>query len=287
MQPPDGPDDDPGPETSSDEIVPAVVVDTPDVTDAEVDPRIRARRIAVAREQGRRRLRVVLVGLSLFVLVGSVWLFIESPFVDVDHIVVVGISKDRVAAVIAASGVHRRDPLLLVSTGAVARRIERIPGIGSVHVSRDLPGTLRIAAREQGVALWARVPGGVALIGHDGRVQRVAAAVPPNVPELRGLKRVPPAGGRVAFPEVVDVSAQLPVPLAARVGAISAASANDVRLYLKLGGEVRLGDFSLVHDKGVAAETVIERMNCTLTYVDVSSISNPVALAAPGAACQP
>jgi hypothetical protein len=105
--------------------------------------------------------------------------------------------------------------------------------------------------------------------------------------ELRGLKRVPAAGGRVAFPEVVDVSAQLPLALAARVGAVSAASANDVRLYLKLGGEVRLGDFALVHDKGVAAETVIERMNCALTYVDVSSISNPVALPAPGATCQP
>jgi cell division septal protein FtsQ len=174
-----------------------------------------------------------------------------------------------------------------VSTGAVARRIERVPGIGSVHVSRDLPGTLRITAREQGVALWARAPGGVALIGHDGRVQRVAAAVPLNVLELRGLKRVPAAGGRVAFPEVVDVSAQLPLALASRVGAISAASANDVRLYLELGGEVRLGDFALVHDKGVAAETVIERMNCALTYVDVSSISNPVALPAPGATCQP
>src|SRR6478672_9152097 len=35
-----------------------------------VDPRIRARRIAVAREQGRRRLRVVLVLLSIFVTVG-------------------------------------------------------------------------------------------------------------------------------------------------------------------------------------------------------------------------
>ena len=253
-----------------------------------VDPRIRARRIAVAREQGRRRLRVVLVGLGLFVIVGSAWLFVRSPFLDVDHIVVTGVPQARVAQVLAASGVKRSDPLLLVSTGAVARRIERVPGIGSVHVTRDLPGTLRISAREQGVALWVRVPGnGVALVGHDGRVQRVAAAVPPNVVELRGLTRVPAPGRRLPIPSVVDVVAQLPPTFAQRVGAISAASPTDVRLYLKAGGEVRLGDLSLVHDKGVAAESVIERMNCALTYIDLRSISNPVALPAPGANCIP
>ena len=106
-----------------------------------IDPRIRARRIAVAREQGRRRLRVVLVVLTrLRGASGRAWLVVQSPMLDVDHIVVTGIPPERVAAVIAASGVHRRDPLLLVSTGAVARRVEQVPGIGSVHVSRELPG---------------------------------------------------------------------------------------------------------------------------------------------------
>jgi hypothetical protein len=32
---------------------------------------------------------------------------------------------------------------------------------------------------------------------------------------------------------------------------------------------------------------VIERMNCALTYIDLRSISNPVALPAPGASCIP
>jgi cell division septal protein FtsQ len=253
-----------------------------------VDPRIRARRIAVAREQGRRRLRFVLVGLTVLVVAGSAWLLVQSPILDVDHIVITGVPNDRIAAIAAASGVHRHDPLLLVSTGAVARRLDRLPGIGSVHVWRDLPGTLRISAREQGVALWARVrAGGVALIGHDGRVQRVAPAPPPGVIELRGLAHVPAPGGAVAVPAVVDVMRELPPALAARVGAISAAGPDDVRLYLVVGGEVRLGDLTRVHDKGVAAEAVIERMGCALTYVDVQSIASPVALQAPGARCNP
>ena len=169
---------------------------------------------------------------------------------DVDHIVVTGVPPERVAAVIAASGVHRRDPLLLVSTGAVERRVEQVPGIGSVRVARELPGTLHIAASEQGVALWARVPGGVALIGFDGRVQRVALSVPPHVRELRGLARVPEPGKTIPHVAVVTVMSQLPPTFATRVGAISAVSAGDVRLYLIVGGEVRLGDLVVAARQG-------------------------------------
>jgi cell division protein FtsQ len=251
-----------------------------------VDPRIRARRIAVAREQGRRRLRVVLVLLSIFVAVGFAWLIVQSPFFDVDHIVVTGVPEARVAAVVAATGVHRHDALLMVSAGKVARRIEAVPGIGTVRVSRDFPGTLRISVNEQGVALWARVPaGGVALVGHDGRVLRYAPTNPAGIVELRGQKLVPAPGGQLIRAEVVDVLAQLPAALAERVGALREFTTRDVRLYLVVGGEVRLGDLSSVHDKAVAAEAVIERMACPLVYVDVRSLSNPVALPAPGARC--
>lgn len=253
-----------------------------------VDPRIRARRIAVAREQGRRRLRVVLVLLTVIVVAGSAWLLVNSPFLDVDHIVVTGVPKARVAAVIAASGVHRHDPLLMVSAGKVTHRVEDVPGVGSVHISRDFPGTVRIAVRELGVALWTRVPaGGVALVGHDGRVTRYAPAPPPGVDELRGVTRVPGPGGRLVSAEIVDVLDQLPAALSSRVGAMSAVKADDIRLYLITGGEVRLGDLSSLHDKAVVAEAVIVRMGCQLVYVDVRSLSNPVAQPAPGATCNP
>jgi cell division protein FtsQ len=211
---------------------------------------------------------------------------VHSPFVDVDHIVVTGVPESRGAAIIEASGVHRHDPLLLLSAAKVAHRVERVPGIGIVHVARDFPGTVRISVQQLGVALWARVPaGGVALVGHDGRVLRYSAAPPPGGIELRGETNVPAPGGRIVRAEVVAVMAQLPAPLAARVGALSAKTLADVRLFLIAGGEVRLGDLSSVHDKGIAAEAVIEHMGCQLVYVDVRSLSNPVALPAPGAAC--
>ena len=297
------PPDDPAlgvapPESSSDETAPLpgddieILDDDLDVEQSDaprrppVDPRIRARRIEVAREQDRRRLRVVLVVLSVFILAGTAVLVVRSPFLDVDHIVVTGIPQDRIPAVIRATGVHRRDPLMLVSTRKVAHRVDEVPGIGSVHVTRDYPGTLRITAQEQGVAVWARAPHNqVALIGYDGRVQRLVSVAPLAKIELRGLEHVPAPGGRLAIPNVVNVMHELPLVFAQRVGAISAASTTDVRLYLKVGGEVRLGDFSELHSKGVAAEVVLERMSCAVLYVDVSAVADPVAMPAPGAQC--
>ena len=276
------------------EVLDADVLDGDDIEVIEedavprVDPRIRARRIAVAREQGRRRLRVVLVLLSLIVVAGSAWLIVHSAFLDVDHIVVTGLPEQRVAAVGAAAGVSRHDPLLLVSSGKVAHRVEQVPGIGEVHVSRDFPGTVRISVNQLGVAMWARVPaGGVALVGHDGRVIRYAPTNPPGVVELRGVTRVPAPGGLLVRADIADLGAQLPAAMVARVGAVSALKPSDIRLYLVSGGEVRVGDLSSLHDKAVAAEAVIERMGCALIYVDVRSLSNPVALPAPGATCNP
>jgi len=263
-----------------------VEVPSPDYPPA-VDPRIRARRIAVAREQDRRRTRLVVIALSVFVLIGTGWLVVRSPLLDVDHIVVTGVPPERVAAVITASGVHSGDPMLLVSTAAVARRVERVAGIGSVRVSREFPGTIHISASEQGVALWARAQRGVALIGFDGRVQSIAPAVPPHVVELRGLARVPAPGEKIPEVAIVDVMSQLPPAFATRVGAISAISSGDVRAYLVSGGEVRFGDFSSLHDKAVVAASIITRMGCALNYIDVQSISNPVAMPAPGATCNP
>jgi len=48
---------------------------------------------------------------------------------------------------------------------------------------------------------------------------------------------------------------------------------------------VRLGDLGLLHSKGAVAEAVLERIACAVSYVDVSSVANPVALPAPGAHC--
>ncbi len=252
-----------------------------------VDPRIEARRIAVEQEQGRQRLRLLVLALGAFVVLGSLWLLVQSPLLDVDRVVVTGVPSGRVAAVAAASGVHRHDPILFVSSGSVARRIEHgVPGIGSVVVTRQFPGTVRIAVHEQGVALYVRTTAGVALVSHDGRVTGHADTPPVGVPELIGAGRHPVVGRHVGPAGVAEVMEELPPALRARVGAINVATAGHVRLYLVGAGEVRLGDLEDVHDKGAAAEAVIESFppGCQWAYIDVEARSAPVAKPGPGCA---
>ena len=106
-----------------------------------IDPRIRDRRIEVIREAGRRRLRVTLIVASAIVVVGLAYLAVHSPLLDVDHVRVTGtqrVSRDRRAS--TRRGVHTGDALLFVDTGAIARRVERLPWVEHATRAARLPG---------------------------------------------------------------------------------------------------------------------------------------------------
>lgn len=219
-----------------------------------IDPRLRARRVAVARAQGRRRLRIFLAGATVVCLAGAGWLAVQSPLLDVDRVAVRGAEHLSVAEVQRAAGVEHRDALLLVDGGAVARRVERLPWAGEVKVGRSLPGTLVIRVAERRPVAWVRtVPaagaGGegehvataagstagagsavgagsmgappavpVALLDAEGRVLDVVPRPPDGLGELRGVGRVPEPGrfvGRRAA--VLRAVADLPAGLRAEV----------------------------------------------------------------------
>ena len=134
-----------------------------------IDPRIRERRIEVKREAGRKRLRVLLGAIVAFVAVGTVYLTVESPLLDVDHVRVTGVQHLDSATVASAAGVQIGAPLLRVDTGAVAARVERLPWVASATVSRALPGTLRITVTERVPVAWVRRDDAhLALLAADG-----------------------------------------------------------------------------------------------------------------------
>lgn len=219
-----------------------------------IDPRLRARRVAVARAQGRRRLRIFLAAAMVVCLAGAGWLAVQSPLLDVDRVAVRGTDHLSAGEVQRAAGVEHRDALLLVDGGAVARRVERLPWAGEVSVGRRLPGTLVIEVTERRPVAWVRtVPpagaggadesaasgagptggagsaagvgsagaapaGPVALLDAEGRVLDVVPRPPDGLGELRGVGRVPEPGrfvGRGAA--VLRAVAGLPAGLRAEV----------------------------------------------------------------------
>ena len=109
---------------------------------AHIDPRIRARRIAVQRGVGRRRLqRLVDVGLVAGRGRRASSLALRTPLLDVDAIEVAGNERTAAEAVVAASGIaagrpaHRPRP-----AGGRARRSPHLPW---VQRGRAAPGDRR------------------------------------------------------------------------------------------------------------------------------------------------
>lgn len=247
------------------------------------DPRIRARRIDVRREAGRRRLRVTLVLAGLFVAGGLGYLTVESPVFDVDHLRVQGARNVTTDAVIAAADVHRGDALLRVDTGAVRERVEALPWVARAEVGRDLPGTLRIVVHEhEPVAFVHRDDGTVGLLAANGRLVADADAPPPGAVEVVGLRRPPAVGEIVSPPDAPGIVTRLPGALARRVVAIDLGD-DGLALDIDGGGEVRLGSLDDVDAKAAAAVAVLERLgDAPFAYVDVRVPQSPTVRAVDG-----
>jgi cell division protein FtsQ len=246
------------------------------MTPMSIDPRIRERRIEVIREAGRRRLRITLVVASTIVVVGLAYLAVRSPLFDVDHIRVNGARSESATDIRAAARVHLGAPLLFVDTGAIARRVERLPWVEHARVHRDLPGTLTITVTDYVPTAYVRAPGGrVALIASTGRVVALGRRVPAAAVEIRGERVVPAVGSLLSPPEAADVLRQLPPRLRGRVGAIDVGGG--FALELRTGGQIRLGSVEHLRAKGVAALAVLDHLGATpFTYIDVSAPPAPV-----------
>jgi cell division protein FtsQ len=251
-------------------------VNATSVSGESIDPRIRARRVEVIREQGRRRLRILLVSVCVLCAVGLGWLVIQSPLLAVRNVDVKGARQVSTADVRAVARVGHGAALVTLDRGAVARRVEALPWVARASVTKHLPGTVRITVTERTPSAWARVqpsPGSeVALVDATGRVLALAAAPPDGLPELVGPGPVPRPGARMSR-TLLDVRAHLGNDLGPFVTAISA-SPDGVRLRLTAGspaGEIRLGSAGDMTAKTDAALALLRGLGGQrVHYIDVS-----------------
>jgi cell division protein FtsQ len=243
---------------------------------ASIDPRIRERRVAVVRAQGRRRLWWLIAIAAFGILLAVGWLVIHSPLLDVDHVRVTGTQVVAPGDVRRASGVRAGDPLLFVDTGAAERRVEQLPWVEEASVERRLSGELVVQVTERRPAVWARkAPDSVALIDGRGRVLADVPEAPPELPELSGLAMLPPAGQDITPRAAAGVLEQLP-ELVGRVARV-VTDGEAVTLQLRDGPELRLGPPTRVPAKARAALAVLGTITgVPPAYVDVRVPSAPV-----------
>lgn len=144
-----------------------------------IDPRVRARRSAVRREERSRRLLVVGTGIGLVVMALVAVGVAASPIFGATDIRVSGAvytDGDVLADVIADL---EGDPVLLVDTGAIEERLAAVPWVERVRVDSRFPHTVVIDIRERrALAAFRGGDGRWRVIDVQGRVLDVLDGQP-------------------------------------------------------------------------------------------------------------
>ncbi|MFN8035907.1 MAG: FtsQ-type POTRA domain-containing protein [Acidimicrobiia bacterium] len=235
-----------------------------------IHPRFRARRVAVVRERGRRRLRALVVLMALVGALLLAWLIVRSPILDVDHVDVEGTQRVPADEVRAAARVHLGAPMLFVDLGAVERRVEQLPWVGHATASRDWLDRIRVTVTERTPATWVwRAKDRVTLLDATGRVLGDAPIPPDGVPELRGVRVDVGPGHQLSARDGFALLRELPAPLRGRL-VVLVMDRGAATLELAFAPDVRLGAVEDVGTKLAAAQAVIDHVGTQrVHYIDV------------------
>jgi cell division protein FtsQ len=246
---------------------------------SRMDPRIRQRRVDVRRQEGRRRLKALIVLLAVTVLAGAGWAAARSPLLDVDHIEFEGAVRTPLEEVAAATGLRLGAAMVDVDERAVAAGVESLPWVRTAVVHREWPGTLVIRVDERDArAAVPRDGDRWALIDGNGRVLADVEVQPEGLVRIEGLEALPAPGGTVPdAASALAVAAALTPEMAGRTEAVAVVESGHVELKLNPRGTVRLGPAQDLGAKLRSTETVLSSVGIEdLAVLDVRLPSSPV-----------
>ena len=144
-----------------------------------MDPRISARRTAVIKEQGRRRLIIAGVALGVAALVVGGWFLLHTPLFSARSVTVTGNVHETAAEVVAQAGLAGHPPLLDVNAGAAAARLEQLPWVRTATVHVSWPDGVHIAVTEETPRFTASHAGGQVGVAQQRRPGAGAVGHPP------------------------------------------------------------------------------------------------------------
>ncbi len=255
--------------------------DRPVATVVAVDPRMRSRRIGVLRDAGRRRLKRVVLVLSVAALLVALAVATRTPLLDVDRVTVTGTERTREDDIVRLAAVERGTPLVSVDPGAVARRVEELPWVASARVRRSWPSTVKIQVTERIAVAVVQVTGErAAVVDADGWVVSIESRSADAPTDPAGPLVLTGIDERVAEGERLDDEARAALAVASALaermpGAVSAVS-TDLDAELVNGGSIRFGSVEHLDAKVTAARTVLDDVDTTcLELLDVRVPGSP------------
>ena len=250
-----------------------------------VDPRIRARRVKVARDAGRRRLRRLGVVGAVFGVAAVAFAMTWSPALDIEAVTVRGAGQTSQDAITEAAGVATGDPLVWFDTGDAERAIEALPWVDEAFVERTWSGqvTIEVTEREAAAALVGG-DGEWLLADGTGRILQVVDAQPTDVPLVEGVSATGRPGATLdeAGVDAATVAGAVPPSLRPAIATISG-SGDEVAIALRDGGSVVMGGVEDAEAKLAAAAAVIATVPAgCVEQLDVSVASSPALISIPG-----
>ncbi len=166
-----------------------------------IDPRFARRWAQVRREQGRRRLRIIVAAVAAVALIAAAIGSLYSPWLSLRHVRITTVGPVSRAEVLSLTGLGHQQPLIEIDTGALAARLDAVAALGGARVRRSWPTTLDVQVTlRTPVAVVARPSVGRtapvwATVDATGRVLADVVAPPPGLPVLLGVGPVPQPGG--------------------------------------------------------------------------------------------
>jgi cell division septal protein FtsQ len=241
-----------------------------------MDPRISARRTAVLREQGQRRLIIASLLLGLVALVVGAWFLLHTSLFSARSITVTGNVHETAAQVVAQAGLAGHPPLLDVDAGAAVSRLRELPWVQTARVHVSWPDGVHIAVTEEVPRFTVATPAGTwDTLSADGRV---LAQTPTRPPGLL-LLTVPVAPGQPGSVLPTKdgagllVASTLPPSFAAQVTGVTIEPAGWVQLAMTTPILVNIGTATELPAKYEDVSSILA--GATLHNGDVIDVSVP------------
>jgi cell division protein FtsQ len=219
--------------------------------------------------QRLRRLRPLLYAVLLLALAGTgVWLVFFSSVVTVREVSVSGnqtVSSVRVRAV-AKAPIGRQ--LARVDLAAIQARIETIPAVESVSVSRSWPHTIAVEVVERTPVAVVERGAGLQAVDDEGVLFGSYSRQPDDLPLVRTAADVKSE----ALAEAARVVTSLRADIQARVESVDVASVDRITLKLTGGRTVMWGSAEDSQQKAAVLAVLLERR---ADEIDVSVPGRP------------
>jgi cell division protein FtsQ len=248
-----------------------------------MDPRILQRRVAVIRQHGRRRLRVVALVLAVVTVLVVAWMVLHSGLFSARRISVRGEDHTTEAQVLAASGLADHPPLLDIDSGVEEARIEALPWVAKAQVVRHWPDSVAVTVTERTVVAQIPRTHGVALVDDTGRVLAWSTSAQPGLVDLvtsiipgrpgttlsagqsversAGRSIDGPAGGPSGLKAQLEVAGRLPPVLIGRVVQVEVTGGDQIDLSMTGGITAVLGPPDELEAKFEALAAVLAGAN--------------------------